>query len=291
MIVQEHLARAPRADSIWQRSFGLLAAVAMTQLRLASRYPGYLLIDILTPIVFAAIPILLGRSLSGPLDSQTFAANVGTPSYVAYMLIGSNMFVVVTSALWNVGFWVRREQQTGTLEAIYLAPASRFWVLAGVSCYGTVRSLVSLVLSFLIGCAIFQVNPLQGNIGLAFCFLLLGCVPIYGLSLLYGAVVLSVKEAGALIQLAQWVVSLLMGIYFPISVFPPLLRSIALTFPPTWMNNGVRAALLDLGWFFGSWYRDLGMLGLFAVLMPMLGYRLFSAAERRMQRREGMGLF
>lgn len=291
MVVEERIARKPRRSLAWLQSIGIMLKVAETQLRLISRYPGSLAIDVIMPIVTTAIPILLGRSLTGSFDAQAFAANTGTTDYVPYMLIGSSMLTVVTTALWNVGFWVRREQQTGTLEAIYLAPASRFWVLAGVALYGMVRSLVSLMLSFILGCLIFGINPLQGHIGLAFSFLLLGLVPVYGLSLIYGAVVLRLKEAGALIQIAQWLTSLLMGIYFPITVFPPLLRWIALVFPPTWMNNGIRAALLGVGWFFDSWYADLGVLAVFAVIMPVLGYNLFAVVERKMQRNEGVGTF
>ena len=48
------------------------------------------------------------------------------------------------------------------------------------------------------------------------------------LTLLFGALVLKVKEANALINLMQWAVSFLMGIFFPVAVMPPLLRAVAL---------------------------------------------------------------
>jgi ABC-type multidrug transport system permease subunit len=94
-----------------------------------------------------------------------------------------------------------------------------------------------------------------------------------------------------LIQLAQWSVSFLMGVFFPIAVFPPLLRILALLFPPTWMNNGVRASLLGVGWFFQTWYRDLAVLVAFCVVAPLLGYWVFLQTERRIKANEGMGQF
>ena len=39
-------------------------------------------------------------------------------------------------------------------------------------------------------------------------------------------------------QAMQWVVSFLMGIFFPIAIFPPAVRFLSLIFPPTWMTNG-----------------------------------------------------
>jgi ABC-2 type transport system permease protein len=276
---------APRTswDVIW--------GVAIARLRMMSRYRGWFLLDIIIPTMIAAIPILLGQAMAGPGAAENFRLNTGTDNYVAYLLIGSNVFMMVSGSLWNFGFWLRREQQTGTLEALYLAPSSRWLVLCGVALYGTLRSIVNFGLAFSLGCLLFRVNPFQGDILLALAFLLLGLVPLYGVSLLYGAVVLKLKEANALIQLAQWSASFLMGIFFPIAVFPPLLRVLALLFPPTWMNNGVRASLLGVGWFFQTWYRDLAVLAAFCVVAPLLGYWVFLRTERRIQANEGMGQF
>jgi ABC-2 type transport system permease protein len=266
-------------------------ATAVSRLRMMSRYRGWFLLDIMIPTAIAAIPILLGQAIAGPNAGELFRRNTGTANYVAYLLIGSNVFMIVSGALWNFGFWLRREQQTGTLEALYLAPASRWLVLSGVALYGALRNLVNFGLAFTLGCLLFRVNPFQGDILLALGFLLLGLIPLYGVSLLYGALILKLKEANAMIQLAQWAISFLMGIFFPIAVFPPLLRAVALLFPPTWMNNGVRAALLGVGWFFQTWYRDLAVLAAFCVVAPLLGYWVFLGTERRIRANEGVGQF
>ena len=276
---------------MWHNYLDVMLAVAMAQLKILSRYPGRIATDITFPIVFATTPILLGRSLTEVLGNQAFTTNTGTPNYVAYMLIGSNVFFIVISALWNIGLWMRQEQLTGTLEALYLTPVARFWLLAGVSMYGIVRNLLAFAISFVFGCLIFGANPLHGHILLAVGFLVLGIVPLYGISLMFGALVLRFKEADAMLRIAQWLVSLLMGVYFPVTVFPPFLRWVALAFPPTWMNNGVRAALLGVGWFFEAWYADLAVLGAFAVVVPVIGHAIFRRVEHSLQRHEGIGMF
>jgi ABC-2 type transport system permease protein len=278
-------------DLSWKTRLEAIWTMALTWLRLNSRYRGWFLLDIMIPTVIAGFPILLGRSIAGAQAAENFARNTGTLNYVAYLLIGSNIFTIITRALWTIGFWLRREQMTGTLEALYLAPTSRGAILIGLSLYSGARSLVTFGVAFTAGCLVFRVNPLQGDILLALIFLLLGMIPLYGISLLYGAIVLKLKEANALIELAQWLVSFLVGLYFPVTVFPPLLRAVALLFPPTWMTNGVRASLLGVGWFFQTWYFDLAVLAAFCCIGPVLGYWVFLGMERRIKRNEGVGQF
>ncbi len=283
--------QSTRPFPTWQSHLSLIWSVAMTQYRLRTRYRGWFLLDTLIPTVMAAVPILLGRATGGLNAAANFEANTGTSNYVIYILIGSNVFAIVSTALWNTGFWLRREAQTGTLEALYLAPTTRFHIVAGIALQGAMRSLVNFALAFTLGCLLFQVNPLQGDILIALAFLLIGVLPMFGLSLLFGALVLKVKEANALISLMQWVVSILMGVYFPITVLPPFLRFVAMLFPPTWVNNGVRASLLGVGYFFDSWYKDLTVLWLFVLIGPLLGMWAFSRVERGMKRSEGVGQF
>ncbi len=271
----------------------LIWGVVVMRYRIMSRYPGWRLFDIVMPTFISALPILLGQAIGGGAAQAAvnFERNTGTSNYVAYLLIGSNVFMLVSGTLWNIGYWLRREQETGTLEALYLAPTGRGSILVGIWLYGTLRMLVNFFVAFAFGMLVFRVNPLVGDIMLAMSFLIIGFIPLFGISLLYGAIILRIKESNALIQLAQWVVSFLMGMFFPIAVFPTWLRVVALILPPTWMNNGVRASLLGIGFFFERWYLDLAVLGIFSVVTPLLGYWLFARTERAVQRSAGVGEF
>ena len=201
----------------------LSAALAETRLRLLniSRYPGQLAMEIVIPIVFAAMPILLGQA-SGVDAAANFEANTGTANYVAFLLIGSNVFMIVSHAFWIIAYWLRFEQETGTLEAVYLTPTRSATLVGGLAIYSAIRGLTASLLAYVIGCAVFQVNPFQGDVLLALLFILIGLIPLYGVAMLFGALVLKVKESNALVGLMQWVVSFLMGIFFPVAVLPPL---------------------------------------------------------------------
>jgi ABC-2 type transport system permease protein len=257
-----------------------------------SRYPGQIVMDLIIPIVFAAMPILLGRATAGPQAGAIFEKNTGTANYVAYMLIGSSVFTIVSYAFWHIANWLRWEQEIGTLETLYLTPTHRIWVAAGTALYSCVRGIFSAIIAYLLGSWIFGVkHPLQGNIGIALLFIVVGMVPLYALTLLFGAVVLKVKESNALINLMQWGVSFLMGVFFPISFFPPIVKVMALLFPPTWMTNGVRSSLLGIGFFFGKWYLDLAVLWAFLLVAPFFGYWVFTRTENSIRRNEGVGQY
>ena len=277
----------------WRASLDVVRTVLIARLKIISRYKGSIFLEALLPIVFAAVPILIGAAVAGgPEAAQSnFQRNTGTTNYRLYMLLGSSTFMVVSIILWLIGYWVRREQETGTLESLYLAPAKRITVLAGVTTYAMVRGIAAFFISLIVGSLVFGVNPLEGNLLLAFAFLAIGLLPLWGIAFLFGAFILKVKEANSVIQLMQWVVAFLMGVYFPVTVFPPVLRWIATAFPPTIMNDGVRAAVLGLGTLFGTWYLSLAVLFAMAFAVPYVGYEMFLVAERRLKRGEGVGQF
>jgi ABC-2 type transport system permease protein len=279
-----------RPPSIAQNISAMLAEIQLRVLNI-SRYPGQLTMEIIIPIVFASMPILLGRATSGDQAAANFAANTGTANYVAYLLIGSNVFSIVSVCFGIIARWLRFEQETGTLESIFLTPTSSLTLLSGVAVYSWFRGILPALVSYTIGCFVFGVNPFEGNLLLAFAFILAGLLPLLGVAAIFGSIILKVKESNALIGLMQWVLSFLMGIFFPVAVLPPFLRFVAFLFPPTWMTNGVRSALLGVGFFFGQWYLDFAVLWTFALLAPAFGFWLFRRVEGGIQRNEGVGQF
>lgn len=268
-----------------------IRSVFLCRLRIISRYRGWFVFDMIIPTMLAAIPILLGRAIAGEDAAANFLLNTGTANYVAYMVIGANVFMIVSNSLWIFGFWLRSEMQMGTLESLYLAPVSKGVLLSGIAAYAAFRSLIAFGIAFTGGCLIFGVNPFQGDVVIAVLFLAVGLIPIYGISFFYGALVLKLKQANALISVAQWGVAAIMGIYFPVTVFPRFLQAVSMMFPPTWVNQGVRASLLGLSYFFGEWYFDFAVLWTFCIVAPLVGYYTFLSVEKRTKRNEGVGQF
>jgi ABC-2 type transport system permease protein len=177
------------------------------------------------------------------------------------------------------------------LEILVLAPAPLAAVLAGVALAFILYSAFIFTGAMLVGALLFQITFQTNQLPLALLFLLVGLPPIYGLALFYGALVLRLKETDAFIQIAQWLIPLLAGVYFPIALFPPVLRVISLLFPPTWLTQGLRSALLGLPYLSHNGLLDLGILALFCLVTPLLGYFTFAWVEKTLKNSSGFGEF
>jgi ABC-2 type transport system permease protein len=282
----------------WRASVGVIWSVFRARLKIITRYKGAVLLESIIPVIFAGLPILLGSAVAGSEQAAadnffkyTGTAGQSTADFRLYMMMGSNTFMVVSLMLWLIGYWVRREQETGTLEALYLAPAKRLHILTGVTSYTLVRSLIAFVTATVLGSLLFQVNPLSGSFGAALAYLLLGIPALWGISFFFGALVMRIKEANSVIQLLQWVLAFAMGVYFPVTVFPLLLRWTAMAFPPTLMNDAIRSSLLNISSIYGPWYVVLALMLIAAWTVPLLGYEFFGLVERRVKRDQGVGQF
>ncbi len=273
----------------WRARLDVVRTVFIARIHIITRYKGAIFMEALLPIVFAAMPVLLGTAVAGDQAADIFKQNTGTANFKLYMLLGASTFTVVSLMLWLIGYWVRREMETGTLESLYLAPARKIWVLAGVTSYAFMRAMIAFVIALGLGSLVFQVNPFQGGVGLALVFLVIGLIPLWGLAFMFGAFIMKIKEADSVIQVLQWILAFLMGVFYPLALLPPYLRLVAGAFPPTVMTDAVRASILDIGYFFGSPYLSLAVLFAMALVVPLLGYEVFEATERRLRRKEGVG--
>ena len=210
--------------SINRKNLSAMLASTKARVLIITRYKGSAAMDVVIPIVLAMMPILLGRATGGDRVAEIFAANTGTSNYVAYMMIGASVFTIVSMAFWHIANWLRWEMQSGTIESIYLTPTHRVWIAGGTAIYSMIRSILTAFIAYFVGSWILGVNPLQGELFLALAFILVGAIPLYGMMLIFGALILRIKEANAIINLAQWLLNLLMGVFYPIAVLPPLAR-------------------------------------------------------------------
>ncbi|UCG02266.1 MAG: ABC transporter permease [Candidatus Heimdallarchaeota archaeon] len=274
---------------------GVLVGTFIVRVKVISRYKGSLLMDILMPLFLAAMPILLGQAMAGSTAaaSANFQHSTGLTeaNYIAYMIIGANVFSSIMTSFWLFGLFIRREQTLGTLESLFMSPAHKLSILAGLTLYVEARSLFTFVLGYSLGCIVFGVNPLQGQVLLALFILLLGLIPINGLSFLLGALVLKVKQANTIFNTFQWPLAIISGIFFPITVLPVFLQIFAFMFPGFYVTHDIQAALTGLKWLFGNMFLDLGVLFAFTLICPLIGYWIFAKTEARSKRAEGIGQF
>ena len=261
------------------------------------RYKGALFFDIITPLLFAVFPIFIGISAAGSFEqaSSNFQDSVGSSSanFVLYAILGANVFQIVNGALFNFGFFLRREQVTGTLESLYLAPTSQVYVMYGTGLYAIIRAFINFVVSLILAALIFRVNPFEDPLAivLSLLYLLVGMLPLYGLAFGFGALVIKYKDMQSLQGVISNLIGVAMGIFFPITLLPSYIQFLSYLLPPTWQNSGIKSILLGTAWLTNNWFSDLGVVILMALFYPVLGAKIFSITDRSIRKTQGMGAF
>ena len=178
----------------------------------------------------------------------------------------------------------------GTLESNWLCPVWRGALLIGSTLTKLVTSLVLLLVSALELWLIYGVQLSSSNPALLALLFLLVVPIIYGIGLAFASLVLRFKEANAMVFLVRGIFMIFCGVTFPVEVLPGWMRSVAAWVPLTYAIRDIRAVVLtDVT--FAQLLPDLTILAAFAVAMPVLGYLLFMAAERRSRRTGDLGRY
>ncbi|MFW9855251.1 MAG: ABC transporter permease [Candidatus Thorarchaeota archaeon] len=282
-------------SSSFSSNFQVTRQVFLARLRIYTRYRGQVIMSIIVPVMVASLPILMGVSIAGTAEEAQiqFKAITGTGNYIGYILVGTLFFNLVSNSFWNFGYWLRREQMQGTLETLYASPTRRIWLLVGTSSYVMVRNSFTFFAAMILGSIVFGLSLstfLQPTLLLALFIYLVGMIPLFGLSLIFGAAVLRVKDVDSLINVTTFLLSFLLGVFFPVTVLPPLIHFLSLIIPITWVNNLIRAVLFDANYFL-DFYLDFGIILLFAVLVPIFAFRLFARVEKGLQKQEGFSSY
>ncbi len=225
------------------RAFGAAAVREWRQLR---RYPTFGLGLLFWPIVLPAMYVLQARGYSGGDQRaiDAFAERSGTNEIAGFLFIGWSMYMWLSIVLWGPGTLLRTEQVRGSLEALFLTPASRIGILFGPAVAHLVPALwmyvvVGIALRFGFGLVVEPAAVLRAAV-----VILLAVPALYGMGALFATLVLRVGEVVGPIQVVRGVFTVLCGITFPIVILPDLARSAALALPPTYIIADLRAVLL-----------------------------------------------
>ena len=291
MVMSEILSQEP----LFSRSaFQVIKAVFITRLRIMSRYRGWIIVSIFIPLVFSALPILMGTAVAGGFDraAANFERNVGTSNFILFSLIGTALWLLASSLMWDFGMWIREEQQQGTLEQNLVAPANILWIVIGSGLSALLITSVQFFAVLIVGGLVYNVfwDLLTPGIFLAIIFLFIGMIPMIGLSLFIGSIIIKFKEAHALLNLLQPVFAFLMGIFYPITILPELIKLIAIALPLTIATNDIRAAILNTQYVFNIWI-DLAFVGFFAIFWPLIGLVVFKRTETNARKTGSLGSY
>jgi ABC-2 type transport system permease protein len=264
------------------RAFG---AAALKEWRLLRRYPSLFLGFLFWPIALPLAYVFQARGYAGDSEAalEAFAVRSGTVEVAGFLFLGWAAYMWISMILWGPGTALRTEQVRGSLEALFLTPASRLVILFGPVVSQVVWAVwmfaivaATMALAFGVDLAVASALRALAVIGLA--------VPaLYGLGALFASVVLRFGEVSSLVQTVRGVFTVFCGMSFPIVVLPEWGRAVALALPPTYLIADLRQVLLA-GSGLARLIPDLAILLSLGLLLCGLAIVAFRRTERHARR-------
>jgi len=260
-------------------------AATLKEWRILRRYKGTFLSFLFWPIALPLAYVFKAQAFAGGRDDTVaaFAARTGTSEIAGFVFVGWATYMWLSIILWGPGTSLRTEQVRGSLEAIFLTPASRLVVLFGPA----VSQLIWAIWIFaVVGVALwigFGVVLSLDAILRALAVLLVGVPALYAIGALFASVVLRFGQVQALVQGVRGLFTAVCGMSFPIIVLPDWAQTVALSLPPTYLIADLRAVLLSAAGI-GAILGDLAILLGMGAVLALLAVVAFRHTERYARR-------
>jgi ABC-2 type transport system permease protein len=198
----------------------------------------------------------------------------GAPSYFAFAAVGLAMTIVIGATSTQLAQRVREEQLTGTLEALTVQPLSATELSLGMGGLPFLFAMVRVAVYLIVAATILGVS-FSGADWLGFSVVLAAsAASLSGIGIVLGGLVIVIKRGAVVAGLFTFLLGLLGGAFFPVSVLPGWLQTIGEVVPTKFAFDGLRAALYQGG----NWEGDAVALAAIGVVTLPLAMWLFGVA-------------
>ena len=172
------------------------------------------------------------------------------------------------------------ERWEGTIEYTFMAPLSRAVHLGGMALFAVLYGILRTALLFVVVAVFFGLHLHDANFATALVLLAIASISFAGVGIVTAVLPLISPEKGAQFGfIAQGLLLVVSGVYYPVSVLPQWMQWIAKISPATYALRGIRAAILDGASLSTQWGNIWPLLVLGVVAIP-LGLFVFRAGER-----------
>jgi ABC-2 type transport system permease protein len=176
------------------------------------------------------------------------------------------------------------ERWEGTIEYTFMAPLARAVHLGGMGLFAVLYGVARTALLFVVVALFFGLHLQQADFVTALVLLAVASVSFVGLGMVTAVLPLISPEKGAQLGfIAQGLLLVVSGVYYPVSVMPEWMQRLSTLSPATYALRGMRAAILD-GASLSAVAGDLWPLAVLGVVSIPLGLGVFRMGERYAKR-------
>jgi ABC-2 type transport system permease protein len=246
-------------------------------------YPVSFIRQLISPLVFLFPFLLYGLALVGGRYSPNLEQLVGTGDVVTFIFTGYMLMGFIGTAVWAMGYSIRRERWFGTLEAIYVTPSSRLGQVLGMALHstvhqtlGTIIQLIVIYLTFGLALKIEGILPALGIFALMM-------LALYGFGIVISALGLILKEGWVVSDALYSIMTILSPVAYPLIVLPTLAQQASALLPTAPALIGMRSFLLEnyQAEAFGNVFLHLLALGAAWILFGIVIFRLTDVYVRK----------
>jgi ABC-2 type transport system permease protein len=176
------------------------------------------------------------------------------------------------------------ERWEGTIEYTFMAPLSRPAHLLGMGAFAVLYGVIRTVALFGLVAVMLGVHFTNPNFATATVVLAASSFSFVGIGMMTAVLPLVSPEKGTQLGfIAQGLLLVVSGVYYPVSVLPQWMQWLSVLSPATYTLEGARRAILD-GATVGAVWDDLWPLILIGVVAVPLGLYVFALGERYAKR-------
>lgn len=263
----------------WRSNLRAMTAIARKDFIQYTRYPMNAVFNVLQPLIWLTPVYFLGKTFASPVGNVGFAGYSGTTDYMSFILIGTVLANFITTVFWGMGYSLKTEMDAGVLESNWAAPVPRPVFLVGRTLASITITAAMSVVMLILGAWLFGFH-VSGNVLAALGVAVPMLIALYGFGFAFAALVLLMRDANTMIDVSNFLVTLLSGSQFPVTVLPTLVLLVSLALPLTYGFDAVRGLLLGTNTLLPIPVEVL-LLIVFMVVMVWVGLVVFRRVERR----------
>jgi ABC-2 type transport system permease protein len=189
----------------------------------------------------------------------------------------------IGTAVWAMGFSIRRERWFGTLEAIYVTPTSRLGQVLGMAIHSTIHQIFATIIQLIVIYVTFGLALKIEGILPALGIFALMMLALYGFGIVISALGLILKEGWVVSDSLYSIMMILSPVAYPLIVLPTVAQQASAFFPTAPALIGMRTFLIE-GYqveAFGNVFLHLLVLGAAWILFGILVFRLTDVYVRK----------
>jgi ABC-2 type transport system permease protein len=247
-----------------------LYGVVERNLYLTKRYFLWDLAFVLWTIANTLTIVFIARGVDLSPAEQNELATKLLVGGVIWAFLGIIFEIVTETVAW--------ERWEGTIEYTFMAPVSRPVHLIGMGVYAVLYGLVRAAAVFVAVATIIGISLPNANYAAAIQLLAIASVSFIGVGMMTAVLPLISPEKGTQLGfVAQGLMLVVSGVYYPVSVLPGWMQWIATISPATYALRGVRESILNGT---GLQWADVWPLLVIGAFSIPIGLLVFKSGER-----------